>query len=94
MALPFADNSFDSLPKFMGNRKSRRALAKSAPTRFARLRQAAISYLLDPIEPRILLSADPMSVVLANNIGVDAGAHVSATVRLFSESDGGAAVYK
>ncbi|MDP1576369.1 MAG: LEPR-XLL domain-containing protein, partial [Cypionkella sp.] len=58
------------------------------------MRQAAISYLLDPIEPRILLSADPMSVVLANNIGVDAGAHVSATVRLFSESDGGAAVYK
>jgi hypothetical protein len=85
VALPFENNTSTPLPKFTGNRKSRRALAKAAPTRSAGLRSTTINYLLDPIEPRILLSADPMAmaVFLNNNPGED---HVAATIRLFSGS--------
>ena len=88
MTLPFENNTSTPLPKFTGNRKSRRALAKAAPTRSAGLRSTTINYLLDPIEPRILLSADPMAVFLNGEMGEDAEAHVAATVRLFSEDNG------
>ncbi len=62
MSMPFGRRVVGSLPHLPINRGFRARLKHRDRDRFERLRRAAWRLMLDPMEPRVLLSADPFGL--------------------------------
>ncbi|WP_322892276.1 LEPR-XLL domain-containing protein, partial [Yoonia sp. 72] len=79
MSMPFDRQTAGVLPKIPLNRGNRARLRRHDRARFDRIKEAAWRLLLDPMEQRVLLSADPLTV----NLATTAGAADAVTVRFF-----------
>ena len=77
-----ARSTFGSIGKLTGNRKARRAQSRMRGSKGSSSNESLTTYLLDPLEPRILMDAAPTSLYLATISGAATGGAVSATVSL------------
>ena len=84
MSMPFDRRSAGVLPKIPLNRRSRARLRRNDRERFEKIKEAAWRLMLDPMEQRVLLSADPLTV----NLATTAGNPDAVTVRMFTEDNG------
>ncbi|MEJ8562147.1 LEPR-XLL domain-containing protein [Yoonia sp. GPGPB17] len=83
MSMPFDRQAAGVLPKIPLNRRNRARLRRNDRARFDKIKEAAWRLMLDPMEQRVLLSADPLNisaVSIANPSSSDA-----LTVRFFEE---------
>jgi len=83
--MPFDHRTAGVLPKIPLNRRIRARLRRNDRARFDKIKEAAWRLMLDPMEQRVLLSADPLTVSLATT----AGSADSVTVRFFEEPASG-----
>ena len=92
MSMPFDHRTAGVLPKIPLNRRIRARLRRNDRARFDKIKEAAWRLMLDPMEQRVLLSADPLTVSLATT----AGSADAVTVRFFEEqaSGSGAVIQK
>ena len=65
MAFPFRVQEAGQLPRLPLNRRNRARLRRRNRTRYSALERAARKLVLDPMEPRVLLSADVLALDLA-----------------------------
>ena len=88
MSMPFGRRIVGSLPRLPINRGFRARLKHHDRDRFERLRRAAWRLMLDPLEPRVLLSADPFSLAAGTyNSDVMATSVLSGTTLTVSIDD-------
>lgn len=71
MSMPFGRRVIGSLPSLPINRGFRARLKHHDRDRFERLRRAAWRLMLDPMEPRVLLSADPFALAAGGTYDSD-----------------------
>ena len=75
-------SNFGSIGKLTGNRKARRAQSRQRGSKALRSNESLTTYVLDPLEPRILMDAAPTSIYLATISGATTAGAVSATISL------------
>ena len=92
MSAPFQRRRSGGLPSIPLNRKGRARLRRLDPDRYERMKRAAWRMLLDPMEQRVLLSADPLNIQAGALAGATATNDV--TIRFFEEDDAGTVVQK
>ena len=95
MSMPFDRRTPGVLPKIPLNRRSRARLRRNDRKRFEKIKEAAWRLMLDPMEQRVLLSADPLAI---NAATLDNAGNTDAlTVRFFeaaSSADAGVMIQK
>ncbi len=83
MSMPFDRQAAGVLPKIPLNRRNRARLRRNDRARFDKIKEAAWRLMLDPMEQRILLSADPLNIAAAT-LGNPSNTN-DVTVRFFDE---------
>ncbi|MCX8226969.1 MAG: LEPR-XLL domain-containing protein, partial [Sulfitobacter sp.] len=92
MSMPFDRQAAGVLPKIPLNRRSRARLRRNNSARFDKIREAAWRLMLDPMEQRVLLSADPMSISAVDFKGENVTNDV--IVRFFEDKQNGDSTQK
>ncbi len=91
MSRHFSEKTFNSLQKLKGNRKARRAQSKLRTAPAVAADESSSTYLLDRLEPRILMDATPLR--LTDFAAVTTDGAVQATVKLSSSEVSSTKVY-